>query len=370
MLCQQRKVKCNRAFPCSNCVRSQAQCVPTSALAPRQRRRRFPERELLDRLRRYESLLRQHKVSFEPLHRDPSSIEEESGPAEVSGDEHSHGEEQPGVARSGGRSSSPSTTTKSETVYNAKYATISKKHCLHMTNILCSETFGMSWIKWYGYIRSCAQAPLIANQKSRDVDGESDDSLPKDVGASVIQRAWLQKHLSDDHLLFGSRLAAIDLATLHPEQLQIFQLWQIYLDNVNPLLKVTHTPTMQARIIDAASDVASIEPSLAALMFSIYCMSVLSLTEAECYAMFNLSKKDLMKRYQFGCQQALLSAGFLRSSDRHCLTALFLYLVSRLGGQLYLYLILVDLGPTGYRSCVAVLYAEPCDPHCAAHGHS
>lgn len=66
VLCQQRKVKCDRKFPCANCVRAGAQCVPT--LGPRPRRRRFPERELLDRVRRYEDLLRQNNVPFEPLH--------------------------------------------------------------------------------------------------------------------------------------------------------------------------------------------------------------------------------------------------------------------------------------------------------------
>ena len=65
--CQQRKVKCDRRFPCANCVRAQAQCVP-AGLVPRQRRRRFPERELLARIRHYESVLQQHKISFEPLH--------------------------------------------------------------------------------------------------------------------------------------------------------------------------------------------------------------------------------------------------------------------------------------------------------------
>ena len=61
------QIKCDRRFPCANCIKAGAQCVP-AALVPRQRRRRFPERELLDRLRHYESLLREHNVSFEPLH--------------------------------------------------------------------------------------------------------------------------------------------------------------------------------------------------------------------------------------------------------------------------------------------------------------
>lgn len=65
--CQQRKIKCDRKFPCANCLKACSQCIPAS-LVPRQRRRRFPERELLDRLRRYESLLLQHNVDFVPLH--------------------------------------------------------------------------------------------------------------------------------------------------------------------------------------------------------------------------------------------------------------------------------------------------------------
>ena len=67
VLCSQRKVKCDRKFPCTNCSKAGAQCVPASSV-PRQRRRRFPERELLDRLRLYEDLLKKHNIPFQPLH--------------------------------------------------------------------------------------------------------------------------------------------------------------------------------------------------------------------------------------------------------------------------------------------------------------
>ena len=77
VLCQQRKIKCERRFPCSNCVKSGSQCVP-AALIPRQRRRRFPERELLERLRQYEDLLRQHNIRFEPLHKGASTSDKHS----------------------------------------------------------------------------------------------------------------------------------------------------------------------------------------------------------------------------------------------------------------------------------------------------
>ena len=132
---------------------------------------------------------------------------------------------------------------------------------------------------------------------------------------------------SNDPLLFGTRKSNVNLFTLHPEQAQILKLWQVYLENVHPLLEVTHMPTLQARIIDSISDLKNITPTLEALMFSIYCVAVMSLTEEECQSLG--SKQDLMRNYQFACQQALLNCGVLRSSDRDCLTALHLYLVSQ-----------------------------------------
>lgn len=141
---------------------------------------------------------------------------------------------------------------------------------------------------------------------SRDPNDDDDDddsnSSHDDVREAVIKNVWDQLYESNDHLLFGSPKTNIDFSILHPEQVQIFRLWQIYLENVNPLLKVTHAPTLQARIIDAASDVANINPTLKALMFSIYCVSVLSLAEDECRTVFGSSKEDLLTSYRLGCQ--------------------------------------------------------------------
>ncbi len=74
----------------------------------------------------------------------------------------------------------------------------------------------------------------------------------------------------------------MDISALHPGPVEIFKLWQVYLDNVNPLLKVTHTPSIQGRIIEAASRITAINPVLEALMFSIYSTSILSLETEEC----------------------------------------------------------------------------------------
>lgn len=144
----------------------------------------------------------------------------------------------------------------------------------------------------------------------------------------ITKKGWVQLYGDNDHLLFSFPNTHVNLSTLHPKPAQIFKLWQIYLENVNPMLKVTHTPSLQGRIIEATNDLTNISSTLEALMFSIYCMAIVSLFEDECQTIFGSSKEDLLLRYQFSCQKALINCGFLRSSDRDCLTALYLYLVS------------------------------------------
>lgn len=55
--------------------------MPAATLSARQRRPRFPERALLERLRKYEDLLRDHDVEFEPMHKVSNAA-----PARLSGD--------------------------------------------------------------------------------------------------------------------------------------------------------------------------------------------------------------------------------------------------------------------------------------------
>ncbi|RHZ45563.1 uncharacterized protein CDV56_104368 [Aspergillus thermomutatus] len=290
VLCQQRKVRCDRGFPCGNCKRAQAQCVPATQV---RRRRRFPERELLERLRRYEDLLRQNDIQFKPLH--TSVVEKASSNRNNRSSDTASGEI---LEQSLGEKGTPGSGTK----YEAKNF-------------------------W-----------RVMNEMS--VDAEADDTNDSDesnehnksrngVREAFFRQTWEEVYDGGSQtLLFGSRRFDVKVSTLHPKQVEIFRLWQIYLDNVNPLLKITHTPTLQARIIDAAADVAKITPTLEALMFSIYCVAILSLSDDECRTLFGSSRDDLLKGYHFACQQALLNCEVLRTGDRDCLTALYLYLIS------------------------------------------
>ncbi|GLA02294.1 hypothetical protein AnigIFM60653_001697 [Aspergillus niger] len=274
--CQQRKVRCDHKSPCGNCAASDTQCIPAT-LTPR--RRRFQERVLLDRLRHYEALLRRHNIDFEPLH---PQTKEEPVVANISGDC-----ERLKTARG-------QTPVQSEAV------------------------------------------PLAGHKPSeKTLEPEDNDGARQDAQDDEVTNAWdhhvdpseENDHTTDD-LLFGQPQANVNLLALHPQQAQIFRLWQTYLENVNPLLKVTHTLTLQPRIVDAVSDLGNIHPTLEALMFSIYCIAVMSLADHECHQLLKSSKEDLLARYRLGCRQLLIKCRPWHCTNVDGLTAVYLYLVS------------------------------------------
>ncbi|KAL8996142.1 MAG: hypothetical protein Q9169_004289 [Polycauliona sp. 2 TL-2023] len=218
-------------MPCANCVKARTQCV-SAALAPRQRKRRFPERVLLDRLRGYEKLLRQNGISFDSLQPAPNIDSPDTTNADDPNDEL--------VEEVASELSTSAITPKDDRAHRAK-------------NV-------------YHYL----------NRPFRGSNDDSDSS-DDDLREQAVKRAWDQDAGDDHHLLFGRSASSVSLYTLHPDPVQIFRLWQIYTMNVNPLLKVTHIPTLQGRVIEAASNVTNIDPSLEALMFSIYCIAILSI---------------------------------------------------------------------------------------------
>lgn len=114
-LCQQRKVKCDRKFPCANCIKFRGQCVQAT-LAPRPRKHRLPEQVLVKRLRTHEDLLRQNNITFQPLYQD-SARENESLNAESGYDSN---DEHPEIV--GPDLSTLSTAVRSGRGYEARYA--------------------------------------------------------------------------------------------------------------------------------------------------------------------------------------------------------------------------------------------------------
>lgn len=70
VLCQQRKVRCDKNKPCSNCVKANVECRVVPPQPPRRRKKRLHEKDLVERLKKYEDLLRDNGVKFDSLDHD------------------------------------------------------------------------------------------------------------------------------------------------------------------------------------------------------------------------------------------------------------------------------------------------------------
>ncbi len=70
VLCQQRKVRCDKKKPCSNCAKAGVECRVVAPQPPRRRKKRLQEKDLLEKLRKYEALLRENNISFDSIDHD------------------------------------------------------------------------------------------------------------------------------------------------------------------------------------------------------------------------------------------------------------------------------------------------------------
>jgi hypothetical protein len=86
LLCQQRKTKCNRGSPCSNCQKVGVECVSAPTLN-RPRKKRFAEAELLARLRRYEDLLRNYGADIDELRHNDAIVDSKPVPGRLGADD-------------------------------------------------------------------------------------------------------------------------------------------------------------------------------------------------------------------------------------------------------------------------------------------
>jgi len=115
---------------------------------------------------------------------------------------------------------------------------------------------------------------------------------------------------------------------IQPLHSHLTKLWPIFLDNVNPLVKILHVPTVQHIVEQASANMYEVSRGITALLCSICFSAINSLSSEECENMLSDAKTHLLSRYQLLTRQALINASFLRSSELDVLQAFVLFLVS------------------------------------------
>lgn len=132
---------------------------------------------------------------------------------------------------------------------------------------------------------------------------------------------------SHQGFLFGYASVMLDLRELHPSPSQIFILWEVFKENVDPVVRIIHRPTARTILMNAASSLDRVSKPAEALLFAIYFGAVVSLTHEQCQQLLDEDKDVLLKKYRFATEQALARADFLNSSSLMCLQALSCYLI-------------------------------------------
>lgn len=119
-----------------------------------------------------------------------------------------------------------------------------------------------------------------------------------------------------------------NLASLHPSFQVLPKLREIYVDRVDPLIKIFHVPTFWTALTNGLRHPQDLSKSLEAAMFAFYLATISTLKDDECQNLFGEQKSVMYSRYRLATRQALVNAGFLSTSSPMTLRAYAMFIVS------------------------------------------
>ncbi|KAK3341886.1 fungal-specific transcription factor domain-containing protein [Lasiosphaeria hispida] len=349
--CRRRKVRCDKQMPCSNCRRAQIPCIfPAPGRAPRRPRPKDPnapskqpsserELELMKRLRKLEGIVEElsGQIEIEPTRHPSSAGNSPEAQAARESDDHAVGGRQSSAPSMAGSNHSPDSANAGLTAVKTRpgrtapgqssgFGPLRKTSDVH-------KQFGRLVLNEKGVTRYVSSGFWsTVNDELEEIRRETEDFTDDESDMSDLeaspQSADVEKSVIDHQsFILGYRSADVDLRSLHPLPSQIPFMWQVYQENVDPILKVLHVPTMNKVIRELRNNLDSLTPSTEALMFSIYYAAITSLDEDEVKLNFGADKDVLLQQYRFALEQALSRANFLTTPDLTVAQAFLLFLV-------------------------------------------
>ncbi|RDW58930.1 putative C6 transcription factor [Aspergillus mulundensis] len=272
-LCRQRKVKCDRQQPCSNCTRAATECVYPAGLgrAPK-RARKAVEARLLAQLSRLESVVK-HMETHSP-NATPSNMPQ-SQPEGCS----------PEIEQQFGR--------------------------LVIDDMQSCYVSSAPWTQLGDEIDELRD---LLNQPSSD-----DEEQPTITGLEST---------GSSSALFGFRALAHSLRDFHPQVHHAVVLFDTFNVNVAPLVRVFHMPTLHRLFWDAIASMDSLDKNIEALLFAIYYSAVISLDPSQCFDLLGISRASALEMYRFAVEQATARADLLNTQNLILLQATVLFLTA------------------------------------------
>lgn len=113
----------------------------------------------------------------------------------------------------------------------------------------------------------------------------------------------------------------------HFQASHIIFLWQTFLANIDPVMKISHAPTVQQILLGQIGR-PNIPANERALTSAIVFISAVSLTDEQCQESLQDSRRNLILKFREITEQSLSAANFITTTDTMVLQALILYLAA------------------------------------------
>ncbi|KAG6069302.1 hypothetical protein E4U32_000016 [Claviceps aff. humidiphila group G2b] len=345
-LCRDRKLKCDKLDPCTNCTSSGVVCMPV--YRPRLPRGRHARRS--------------RKISSQRSTTPPSSIKRRQdtiGPGSAAGtssptDYAEHvatelglgsrlghceslvpGEDMPEIFGNAsiGESKRDSNTDPTE-LADAQLAAASLPSPSSGERELSvgSEHHGSGFLTQSGHF----DAGLMSEDRGLGEYGALPIGKAYDVGADaddLDQEGQGRDGLHCLNLLGLNSCLSINTPPGIPfgDRSIMSQLCGVYLRNVDPVIKILHRPSLSKWLMDGKKYLGYPEDhsSVQALKSAVCYAAANTLSEAQCQAMCHTSKSTIVSTYRRQCEVALERAGLLSTRCRIILQSFVLYLVGR-----------------------------------------
>ena len=153
-------------------------------------------------------------------------------------------------------------------------------------------------------------------------DDEDDYPTPESSSNSSSVR---QNHQT---FIFGYSSTLVNLRILYPPLDQFQTYWKIYLENVDPLIRLLHRGVTDKLMKCTMENIDNLNKGTEALMFAIFFAVITSLSPEDCQTLLSIDKDIGLRRFRFACEQALAKAGFLETQEMMVLQAFTLFLVT------------------------------------------
>ncbi|KAI5360958.1 hypothetical protein Slin15195_G088680 [Septoria linicola] len=279
-VCQRRKVKCDRVYPCAACTKSGLECVfPAPGTHGKRKRRNTGHQsgaqDAASKLSSTTATVGTFRESANDIP-SPESTESQSGGT--------------GTAR------------------------------------LVSEGNGYRYVN--NHLWNAISTDPHASNGSPGVSPEDAKPSPGTLSGHAIYEDVAARQggsVGGRNFIFGA----------HPDQSGTFQapashvvfLWQTFQANVDPVMKISHAPSVQNTVLGQIGH-SILPPNEQALVYAIYLISVVSLTNEQCGESLGESRNGLLQKYREATEAALSAANFITTTDIMVLQALIYYLTA------------------------------------------